>query len=78
MEPNRIVGHRLVPLLAIAPIKGQHGQQCYYEPRYIEYCTPRYDVIDEILIELTGDEGQVLQFTSGKVYVTLHIKDRFD
>ena len=78
IEADRMVGHRLVPLLAMAPITGSHGQQCYYEPRLVEYCTPRYDVIDEILIELTGDAGQLLKFTSGKVYLTLHIKDRFE
>ena len=77
IEADRMV-HRLVPLLAMAPITGSHGQQCYYEPRLVEYCTPRYDVIDEILIELTGDAGQLLKFTSGKVYLTLHIKDRFE
>ena len=78
IEADRMMGHRLVPLLAMAPIAGNHGQQCYYEPRLVEYCTPRYDVIDEILIELTGDAGQLLKFTSGKVYLTLHIKDRFE
>ena len=78
IEADRAVGHRLVPLLCIVPTTGLHGQQCYFEPRYIEYCKPRFDVIDEILIELTGDTGQVIKFTSGKIYLTLHIKDRFE
>lgn len=78
IEADRVVGHRLVPLLAIVPSVGAHGQQCYYEPRSIEYCTPRYDTFDEILIELTGDTGQIMKFTSGKVYLTLRIKDRFE
>ena len=78
IEADRTVGHRLVPLLAIAPVTGSHGQQIYFEPRIIEYCTPRYDVIDEVQVELTGDTGQVLKFTSGKVYLTLHIKDKFE
>ena len=78
VEADRIVGHRLVPLLAIAPITGAHGEQCYWEPRSIEYCTPRYDVIEEIQIEVTGDTGQILRFTSGKIYLTLHVRDRFE
>lgn len=78
IESDRIVGHRLVPLLALAPLTGRHGQQCYYEPIALEYHKPRYDVIEEILIELTGDTGQVLRFTSGKVYITLHIRDKLE
>ena len=78
VEADRTVGHRLVPLLAIVPMTGSHGQQCYYEPRFVEYCVPRYDTIDEILIELAGDMGQIIKFTSGKVYLTLHVKDKFE
>ena len=77
IEPTRIVGNRLVPLLAICPVTCTRGTQCYYEPRVIEYCEPRYDELDQILIELTGDTGDILDFVSGKTYVTLHIKDRF-
>ena len=77
VEKDRTVGDRLVPLLGIVPWRDQHGHQAHFEPHIIEYCTPRFDTIEEIQIELVGDTGKVITFTSGKVYVTLHIKDKF-
>ena len=77
VEKDRTVGDRLSPLLSIVPFEGVHGTQVHFEPRIVEYCTPRYDVIDEINIELLNELAQPMKFTSGKVYVTLHIRDKF-
>ena len=77
VEKDRTVGDRLSPLLSIVPFEGVHGTQVHFEPRIVEYCTPRYDVIEEINIELLNELAQPMKFTSGKVYVTLHIRDKF-
>ena len=65
------------PLLSIVPFEGVHGTQLHYEPTNIEYCEPRFDEIDEISIQLLFDTGERIKFTGGKVYVTLHIKDKY-
>ena len=77
IEENRILGNIIGPLLAVVPFQGIHGQTTYFEPKSIEYCDLRYDSITEIKIDLVDDTGQILKFTSGKVIITLHIKDKF-
>ena len=77
LELNRLVGNKMLPLLAIVPYRGEHGKIMSHEPYSVEYCDPRYDSFDEIKIDLVGDTGEVLKFLSGKVFVTLHIKDKF-
>ena len=78
IEKDRIVGDQLTSLLAIVPWAGQHNGQTFFEPKITEYCTLRYDVIDEINVQLVGDTGEILDFVSGKVFLTLHIKDIFE
>ena len=68
----------MTSLLAIAPWAGQHNGQTFFEPKITEYCALRYDVIDEINVQLVGDTGEILDFVSGKVFLTLHIKDIFE
>ena len=77
LELNRLVGNKMLPLLAIVPYKGERGKVVNYEPYSVEYCDLRYDSFDEIKIDLVGDTGEILKFLSGKVFVTLHIKDKF-
>ena len=77
IENNRPIGNTLSPLLSIVPFEGVHGTQLHYEPTNIEYCEPRFDEIDEISIQLLFDTGERIKFTGGKVYVTLHIKDKY-
>ena len=77
IEKDRTLGSMLSPLLSMVPFDGEHGTQVHFEPKHIEYCTPRYNVIDEIGVQLLTDTGEKVKFTSGKVYITLHIKDRF-
>ena len=78
IEKDRIVGDQLTSLLAIVPWTGEHNGQTFFEPKIIEYCALRYDVIDEINVQLVGDTGEILDFVSGKVFLTLHIKDIFE
>ena len=77
IENDRTLGSTLCPLLSIVPFEGGHGKQVHFEPRIVEYCRPRYNTINEISIQLLNDTGERYKFTSGKVYVTLHIKDKF-
>lgn len=78
LEPTRIMGNKVLPLLSIVPWQGEHGKTSHHEPRSIEYCDLRYDNIDEIQIDLRGDTGRILKFLSGKVFVTLDIKDKHE
>ena len=77
IEKDRTLGSTLCPLLSMVPFEGAHGKQVHYEPKIVEYCNPRYSTVNEISIELLSDTGEKYKFTSGKVYVTLHIKDKF-
>ena len=77
IEPNRICGNTMTSLMKIVPFTGKHGEVAHFEPNTIEYCDLRYDDIREIKVDLVDDTGEVVKFTSGKVFVTLHIKDRF-
>ena len=78
IEADRIAGDQLVNLLSLVPAIGQHNTQQSYEPRIVEYCTPRFNEFDEVSISIRGDTGKPVVFSSGKVYITLHIKDKFE
>ena len=77
VEKNRIVGGQITELLAVVPLTCDHNKFCHYAPVNVEYRSIRYDLIDEIQINLLGDTGQVLPFMAGKTVITLHIKDKF-
>ena len=77
LESNRILGNQISNLLTIIPQTGEHGRSAYFEPNSTAYCDLRYDSFDEIEISLRDDAGEVLGFNSGKVIITLHIKQRF-
>lgn len=75
---QRIVGNVLAALLRIVPFHGEHNSVVQWEPQKIEYCDLAYDDIDEIKIDILDDTGQIFKFLSGKVFITLHIKDKFE
>ena len=74
IEADRIAGNSLCNLLVSVPFSGMRGKQSHFEPHIIEYHQPRFSLIDEIEIKLCGDTGEVIPFTGGKVFLTLHIK----
>ena len=74
VENQRVVGPMLSPLLRILPIHGERGRITHFEPRHIEYFDLRYDRFSEIGIECRSDSGDLLNFTSGKIVVTLRIR----
>ena len=77
VKKNRIVGGQITDLLAVIPIIGGHNTNCHHAPNVIEYRDLRYDKIEEINIVLAGDTGEILPFQSGKVILTLHIREKF-
>ena len=74
---TRVIGNRIASLLAILPSQGvPHGQMCHYSPLTPEYCDLAFSEIDEIQIDLVNELGKIIKFQSGKVVLTLHLKDR--
>ena len=77
VKKNRIVGDQITDLLAVIPIVGSHNSNCNHAPNIIEYRDLRYDKVEEVHITLAGDDGKILPFQSGKVILTLHIREKF-
>ena len=77
IKSSRIIGNRITSLLAILPFEGKHGEMSHFSPTNIEYCALAFDAFDEISIDLVNDFGEVLKFQSGKVILTLHVKDKY-
>ena len=75
IEQNRLFANSIGPLLRLVPFSGDHGKQMHFEPQRVEYCQLRTDSLSEITIEIRDDRGDVFKFLSGKVSVTLHIRD---
>ena len=78
MEPSRIVGEEVLPVLRILPVTSQRaGEVVHYQPNNIEYFPLRYDHFSEITIELRDEIGQLVDFNFGKVNIDIHLKRRF-
>ena len=75
IEQNRLFANSIGPLLRLVPFSGEHGKQMHFEPQRVEYCQLRTDSLSEIKIEIRDDRGEIFRFLSGKVSVTLHIRD---
>lgn len=75
IEQNRLFANSIGPLLRLVPFSGEHGKQMHFEPQRVEYCQLRTDTLSEIKIQIRDDRGQIFRFLSGKVSVTLHIRD---
>ena len=78
IKPSRLVGNRITSLLAILPFEGRHNDRSHYSPHKVEYCPLAFDSFDEISIDLVNDFGEILKFQSGKVILTLHVKNKYD
>ena len=73
---DRIIGNRLSNLMAILPNQSGNDQVCHFSPLTPEYCNLAFDRFDEIQMDLVNELGQIVEFQSGKVIITLHIKDK--
>ena len=77
MEPSRIVGDDLWPVLRILPVVGSTGNTIHYQPNNIEYFPLRLDHFSEISIELRDEIGVLVPFNFGKIVIDIHIKRKF-
>ena len=77
IRAERIVGNKVAGLLAIVPFAGAHNEIVHYTPQRVEYYNLQFNSFQEIQIDLVDDLGHILKFQSGKVFITLHIKDKF-
>ena len=77
IKPSRVIGNRITSLLAILPFEGRHNEMTHYSPYNIEYCPLAFDSFDEISIDLVNDFGEILKFQSGKVILTLYVKNKY-
>ena len=75
VEP-RVVGDKIVPLLRIAPITGQHGEMATTRFEHVQYIPVMSREFGTIETELRDDTGRPVPFERGKVTVTLHFRRR--
>ncbi len=71
VEP-RVVGDKIVPLLRIGPITGQHGEMAttrFEHGQYIPVMSREFGTTET---EIRDDTGRPVPFERGKVTVTLH------
>ena len=73
VEP-RVVGDKIVPLVRIVPITGQHEEMvttCFDHMQYIPVMSREFGTIET---EIRDDTGRPVPFERGKVAVTLHFR----
>ena len=68
------VGDTVAPLLSVIPVHGKHGDFVTYEPQRPEYKPITQNYISEIELQLNTSKGELVNFESGVVTVTLHFK----
>lgn len=72
------VGDTMAPLLRIVAVKGPRGEMSYTQydqPRYIPLQKKAFDSIE---IDIRDDTGKPIPFDTGKLIVTLHIRQARD
>ncbi len=75
VEP-RVVGYKIVPLLRIVPITGQHGEMVTTRFEHVQYIPVMSREFGTIETEIRDDTGRPVPFERGKVTVTLHFRRR--
>ena len=75
VEP-RVVGDKIVPLLRIVPITGQHGEMVTTRFEHVQYIPVMSREFRTIETEIRDDTGRPVPFERGKVTVTLHFRRR--
>ena len=68
------VGDTVAPLISVIPVHGKHGDFVTYEPQRPEYKPITQNYISEIELQLNASNGELINFESGVVTVTLHFK----
>ena len=72
VEP-RVVGDKIVPMLRIIPITGQHGETVTTRfVEHVQYIPVMSREFGTIETEIRDDTGRPVPFERGKMTVTLH------
>ncbi len=74
MDEPRVVGDKIVPLLRIVPITGQHGEMVTTRFEHVQYIPVMSREFGTIEREIRDDTGRPVPFERGKVTVTLHFR----
>ena len=71
-----VVGDKIVQLLRIVPITGQHGEMVTTRFEHVQYILVMSREFGTIEKEIRDDTGRPVPFERGKVTVTLHFRRR--
>lgn len=75
---TKLVGNASVPLLSVVPLRGQFGEMVFKEyasPVYAPLSKHEFSTIEMYIMDSAGRE---IPFSSGKVTVLLHFRERND
>ena len=72
-----VVGDKIVPLLRIVPITGQHGEMVTTRFEHVQNIPVMSREFGTIETEIWDDTGRPVPFERGKVTVTLHFRRRW-
>lgn len=76
LAANRLVGHDLVPLLRVVPVRHNSGRTVYEEVRNPHYVSVTNSDTDVVEINIRRDDGSPIPFRGGKTIVTVHVRRR--
>ena len=71
---NSIVGNSYLPLLRTINVEGKEGdyiQKTFDDGHYVKV---QSDLLSQIDIKITNDQGELVKFTYGKIIVKLHFR----
>jgi hypothetical protein len=75
IEP-RIVGDATARLLRVVPVRGEQGETTTMDLRNVHYMDVSNREFDCLEILICDDAGQKIPFTTGRVIVTLHLREK--
>ena len=75
VEP-RMVGHVLIPLLSVIPVKEKSRTNIAKRYKKLLYRPILKKNIADIYISIRDDQGQPIRFRKGKVIVMLHLRQK--
>ena len=75
---TKLVGDSSVPLLSVVPLRGVFGEMAFEEYTSPVYTPLTKHVFSTIEMYITDNAGRPVPFSSGKVTVLLHFKQKDD
>ena len=75
---TKLVGESSVPLLSVVPLRGVFGEMAFKEYSSLVYTPLAKHVFSTIEMYITDITGRPVPFSSGKVTVLLHFKQKDD